>query len=142
MRKFLISALVCLIILTTSVNALASYNSEIDVEAEIVFLQSMDDGTVIFDKNADMLTAPASLAKIVTASIVLENAQNLDEIVEVPNYAIRLLDGTNSSTAGLLPGEQMSVRNLLTACLWQAPTTRRMCLPTTSAPTTSAPLCR
>lgn len=73
----------------------------------------MDDGTVIFDKNADMLTAPASLAKIVTASIVLENAQNLDEIVEVPNYAIRLLDGTNSSTAGLLPGEQMSVRNLL-----------------------------
>ena len=113
MRKFLISALVCLIILTTSVNALASYNSEIDVEAEIVFLQSMDDGTVIFDKNADMLTAPASLAKIVTASIVLENAQNLDEIVEVPNYAIRLLDGTNSSTAGLLPGEQMSVRNLL-----------------------------
>lgn len=113
MRKFLISALVCLIILTISVNALASYNSEIDVEAEIVFLQSMDDGTVIFDKNADMLTAPASLAKIVTASIVLENAQNLDEIVEVPNYAIRLLDGTNSSTAGLLPGEQMSVRNLL-----------------------------
>lgn len=113
MRKFLISALVCLIILTTSVNALASYNSEIDVEAEIVFLQSMDDGTVIFDKNADMLTAPASLAKIVTASIVLENAQNLDDIVEVPNYAIRLLDGTNSSTAGLLPGEQMSVRNLL-----------------------------
>lgn len=113
MRKFLISALVCLIILTTSVNALASYNSEIDVEAEIVFLQSMDDGTVIFDNNADMLTAPASLAKIVTASIVLENAQNLDEIVEVPNYAIRLLDGTNSSTAGLLPGEQMSVRNLL-----------------------------
>ena len=77
----------------------ASYNSEIDVEAGII---SSKHGRRhrYFDKNADMLTAPASLAKIVTASIVLENAQNLDEIVEVPNYAIRLLDGTNSPQRG------------------------------------------
>lgn len=91
----------------------ASYNSSIDVEAKIVLLVSMDDGTVIFDKNADMRNAPASLTKIVTAILTLRHCADLEEEIEVPNYAIRLLDGTNSSNVGLLPGEKMSIKNLL-----------------------------
>ncbi|MGI6773744.1 MAG: D-alanyl-D-alanine carboxypeptidase [Clostridiales bacterium] len=114
MRKFVLSILTAALILISIVpTALASYNSEIDVEAEVVYIQSTDDGTVIFDKNADMPTAPASLAKIVVATLVLEKVQNLDEVIEIPAYTIRLLDGTNSSNVGLVPGEQMSIRNLL-----------------------------
>ncbi len=40
--------------------AAASYNDEIDLDAEIALLVSLDNGTVIFDKNAEKRTAPAS----------------------------------------------------------------------------------
>ncbi|MEG1846121.1 MAG: D-alanyl-D-alanine carboxypeptidase family protein [Oscillospiraceae bacterium] len=91
----------------------ASYNSELDAMADIVLLMSLDDGSIIFDKNADKITAPASLTKITTAILTLEHCKNLDEMVTVKKYCITELNGTGSSMAGLLPDEQISVRNLL-----------------------------
>lgn len=41
--------LICSLVLPAS----ASYNSSLDTSADIAFLVSLDDGTVIFDKNAD-----------------------------------------------------------------------------------------
>ena len=64
--------------------ASASYNSELDTSADIVLLLSLDDGSVIFDKNADKVTAPASLTKIITASLTIENCPDLDTTVTVP----------------------------------------------------------
>ena len=60
--------------------ASASYNSSLDTSAEIAFLVSLDDGTVIFDKNADKKAAPASLTKIVTAILTIENCADLDTV--------------------------------------------------------------
>lgn len=91
----------------------ASYNSALDTSADIVLLISLDNGTVIFDKNADKVTAPASLTKITTAILTIENCQNLDEVVTIKQSSINAISGTNSSTAGLLAGEEITVRNLL-----------------------------
>ena len=95
------------------VHSAASYNSELDTSANIVLLMSLDNGAVIFDKNADQKAAPASLTKITTAILVLENCKNLDEVITVKQSSIDAISGTNSSTAGLMPGEQISIRNLL-----------------------------
>lgn len=108
----LIFALACV----PPVPAGASYNQVLDKEkfySDIILLQSLDNGMVLFDKNADMRTAPASLTKIVVASIALEKCADLEAVVTVPAYAIRMLDGTDSSNAGLKPGENISVLNLL-----------------------------
>ncbi len=91
----------------------AAYNSELETSADIVLLLSLDDGTVIFDKNAEKVTAPASLTKITTAVLTIENCPDLDVTVTVPSYCITLLNGTGSSMAGLKAGEEVTVRELL-----------------------------
>lgn len=91
----------------------AAFNASLDTSADIVLLVSLDNGTVIFDKNADKVTAPASLTKITTAILVIENCTDLDEVITIKQSSINAISGTNSSTAGLLAGEEISIRNLL-----------------------------
>ncbi len=114
--KRIISFLICLILVFspfTIINSYADYNAELETKADIVLLFSLDDGTVIFSKNADKTTAPASLTKITTAILTIENCENLDTVITVPSYCITLLNGTGSSMAGLKAGEEVTVRQLL-----------------------------
>lgn len=93
--------------------AYANYNSELETEADIVLLFSLDDGTVIFDKNSDKKNALASLTKIITAIVVIENCDNLDKKIVVSEKCVSLLRGTKSAPAVLKAGEELSVRQLL-----------------------------
>ncbi|MCH5199128.1 MAG: D-alanyl-D-alanine carboxypeptidase [Oscillospiraceae bacterium] len=88
------------------------YEPETD-DADIVYMISLDNGTVICDVNSEKRASPASMTKIVTAILTIENCTDLEQVVTVPAYCIRLLDGTNSSTAGILVGEELTVRELL-----------------------------
>ena len=103
--------LVCLPLCT--VQSSASFNNSLETKADIVLLVSLDNGAVIFDKNADKVTAPASLTKITTAILTIENCADLDEVITIKQSSINAIAGTNSSTAGLKVGEEISIRNLL-----------------------------
>lgn len=96
-----------------SVESNAAFNNSLETSADIVLLVSLDNGAVIFDKNADKVSAPASLTKITTAILTIENCEDLDAIVTIQQSTINAISGTNSSTAGLKVGEEISVRNLL-----------------------------
>ncbi|MBE6828024.1 MAG: D-alanyl-D-alanine carboxypeptidase [Ruminococcaceae bacterium] len=114
--KRILSVLICLVLIVSpvfSVTGYASYNSEIETKANIVLLFSLDNGTVIFDKNANVVTAPASLTKITTAILAIEKCEDLDVTVTAPDYCISLLNGTGSSMAGIKAGEQLTLRQLL-----------------------------
>lgn len=115
MKKLICLILTILIIISSALtlSASANYNSELKTSADIVLLLSLDNGTVIFEKNADKVTAPASLTKITTAVLTIEKCPDLDKVITVPSYCITLLNGTGSSTAGLKAGEEISIRNLL-----------------------------
>ena len=118
--KRVVSLLICLVLVFspfTVINSYANYNSELDVKSDIVLLFSLDDGTVIFSKNADKQAAPASLTKITTAILTIEHCENLDEVITIPSYCITLLNGTGSSMAGLKAGEEITVRQLLCCML-------------------------
>lgn len=98
----------------TSVNA--AYNSiltDLEPRSGIILVQSMEDGTVIFDKNSHQRTSPASLTKIVTAILTLENCPDLSAMVTVPQSVLDSLANTGSSNAGLKAGEEISVLDLL-----------------------------
>lgn len=110
-------SLILLISTFAGVTASASYNDQVDFTANIVLLESLDSGAVIFDKNADLKTAPASLTKITTAMVVLENCDDLNAVVTAKQSIIRSLDGTDSSTAGIAVGEQLTVYQLLQCLL-------------------------
>ena len=75
MKKSLIFIFISAIILSTilSCPVSATYNSltdTLDLHSENYFLMSLDNGTVIFESNADKQLPPASLTKIVTAAVV------------------------------------------------------------------------
>ncbi|MBQ1313252.1 MAG: D-alanyl-D-alanine carboxypeptidase [Clostridia bacterium] len=99
--------------LTPVLPAHAAYNAEVEFESDIVYMESLDQGTVIFNKNADKKTPMASLTKITTAMVVLEKADDLQRVCTVTQDELDELAGTNSSTAGLVDGEQLTVEQLL-----------------------------
>ncbi|MBR5991223.1 MAG: D-alanyl-D-alanine carboxypeptidase, partial [Clostridia bacterium] len=100
-----------------AVPASAAYNSEIDFEAEVVYMENLDQNSVIFNKNSTKRVPMASLTKITTAMIVLDKCKDLDEEVVASESAIAALRGTNSSTAGTKAGEVLTVRELLNLLL-------------------------
>lgn len=93
--------------------ASALYNDQVKTETEIFYIESLDTGTVLFEQNSLKRSAPASLTKIVTAIVALENCPDLETVVTVKEESIRMLDGTGSSLAGLKPGEEITMKNLL-----------------------------
>lgn len=122
MKKCIIF-LVSLVLLASMIpfsTASAAYNdilTELEPRSGIILLQSLDvnetEDTIIFERNIHKRTPPASLTKIVTAILTLENCADLEEMVTVPPYVIESLKGTGSSNAGLKAGEEISVLDLL-----------------------------
>lgn len=118
MRKIL-SIFLVLITLASAVFCIpanAAYDTvmeELGLRSECLLLVSADNGEVIFEKNAGMQTAPASLTKIVTALVVLENCEDLATVVTVPKSCIDELSGTGSSMGNLKEGEEYTVYDLL-----------------------------
>lgn len=84
-----------------------------DYESEICLLVNADTDTVIYSKNADMVTAPASLTKVVTALVVLSKGDSFDTQILCTQEAVDSLLGTGSSIAGLLADEIVSLEMLL-----------------------------
>ena len=66
-------------------------------------------GRVLYSKDADLKLPMASLTKIITAIVVIENNEDLDEIVTIPKEAT----GIEGSTIYLKEGEHLTIRELL-----------------------------
>ena len=82
-----------------------------DISATSALVISQD-GTVYFERNADEAVKIASLTKIMTAIVALENA-SLDSTVEVSAEAAAV----GESSAGLLKGDSMTLEDALYALL-------------------------
>ncbi len=84
-----------------------------DYEPEIALLVNADTDTIIYSKNADRITAPASLTKIVTALVVLGECSDLQREIVCSYDAVHSIDGTGSSIAGLIAEEKTTLEMLL-----------------------------
>ena len=109
----LIIILMSLVIPASAQNYIESVEKEVaTLNCQVDLLISLDDGSVIVARNADKPVAPASLTKIMTALVVLENTPDLNSMMTVSQAAIDSIAGTGSSTSGLKAGEQMSIYNM------------------------------
>lgn len=82
------------------------------LSASGVILIDASNGHEIFSRNADIRRPMASLTKIMTALLILEE-HRMNELVTIAPIA----DNVGGSTVGLEAGEQFSVGNLLKALL-------------------------
>lgn len=113
---FLLTSIIFLSILTP-LTCYAEYNDSINLRADIACMICVDNDEAIFNKNYHKKSAPASLTKIMTALVALERCEDLQSPVVISQYAIDSLVGTDSSTAGLVPGEKVTMYDLLNCLL-------------------------
>ena len=99
-----------------SANAqIVDWPSDVSIEAEGGIVMDMDSGAVIYGKNMHEHYFPASITKVLTALIVLENC-DLNEVVTFSHNAVYNVE-YNSSNANLEEGDQLSAQDCLYALL-------------------------
>ena len=81
-----------------------------EVKAEAAILIEPSTGKVLFEKNADKKMYPASMTKLLTAIIALDNFSP-DDVILVGNEINEV--SLDSSKAGHVRGESITVRNLI-----------------------------
>lgn len=84
--------------------------------SQSAMLLDSDSGRLLYGKNIDAKLYPASLTKVMTAIIALENG-NLEDTVTVPYDAIASINYLEDSNMGLLSGEELSLDQLVSAML-------------------------
>lgn len=104
--------ILCLFMLFSIWNIVyAEEDSSLEVNANNVVLYNLNDDKVIFEKNSEERVSIASLTKIMTAIVAIENTDNLDEEVTITNEVFQGLE--EYAMAGLRVGYQVSYRDLL-----------------------------
>ncbi|MGN0244054.1 MAG: D-alanyl-D-alanine carboxypeptidase family protein [Lachnospiraceae bacterium] len=86
--------------------------------SESVLLMDAETGTILYEKQGEKKQYPASITKIMTTLLVLENC-TLDEMVTFSNNAIWSIDRA-SSNVGMQEDEEMSVRDCLYALMLES----------------------
>ena len=106
----------------TTVSADVSFSPDFEVYSEAALLINLDTGDVIYSKNADKQLVPASLTKIMTAVLLLE--QYADDITALSTTYVsggyEVFDDIylqNPSTADIQRGEKVSYKDLLYALM-------------------------
>lgn len=119
MKKVIIFLTVFVLIFTTAAPLAyaQNYQTSVTLNCDVDYLVCLDNDTVIMAKNENKKVPIASITKLTTALVVLQNCKNLSEVVTVSDLAIHSLDGTGSSLAGLQIDEQVTVLQLLNMLL-------------------------
>lgn len=97
-----------------SANA-AVYQPDVELYSKAYMLINLDDDSypVVAQKNQNEKMYPASLTKIVTAMVTLNNVKDLQQEVTVSENAFNILLGTGAQVAGLKIGDKATVEQLL-----------------------------
>jgi len=110
---------IILLFLFTNVNI--SYSSFIDTDAETAIIIDGDTGQILFEKNKDIKTYPASMTKIMTVLIIFEKLKNgtlqLDDKFTVSERAWKEREG---SSMFVEVGKEIRVEDLLRGIIIQS----------------------
>lgn len=109
--SFILAAL--MIVCSVPVFAEIADNTPFDVKADSAVLVDLATGTVLYSKNADLALPPASVTKIMTLLLFVEEVARgniaLDESISVSEYAASM----GGSQVYLEPGETMTAEEML-----------------------------
>ena len=89
----------------------ADWPSEVAMEADGGILMDADTGTILYGKNINEAYYPASITKLLTAQVVLDQCR-LDEVVEFSQNAVYNVE-QGSKSLSMDTGDRMSVKDCL-----------------------------
>lgn len=88
------------------------------IEAESAVVMDANTGAFLYSKNMEAKEYPASITKIMTALVAIENG-NLDKKLKCSRYAVYSIEEC-SSHCGLQPGEKITLRQALYALMLES----------------------
>lgn len=95
-----------------------TFTPNFTVSSEAAVLINLDKDIIVYEKNPTKKMYPASLVKIMTAIVVLDNVKDLDNTeFEAPLAVFDDLYGKNPSSVGYSRGEVITVRDLMYSML-------------------------
>lgn len=110
MRKGYIALLLCMVgIVSGSLHAEAKKKPSISAESAVVM--DVQSGTILYEKNMDKKQYPASITKVMTAMLAIENS-SLSETVTFSRKAVTNLE-SGASNIEIKPGEKLSMKDSL-----------------------------
>ncbi len=87
--------------------------NEEDINSKSAYLVEKDTGKVILDKNAHTIIYPASMTKIMTGILAIENISDLNEYIIMSDDIINFMTSEGASTTGIIGGEEVKVIDLI-----------------------------
>jgi D-alanyl-D-alanine carboxypeptidase len=86
---------------------------DLPIRAQAAYLVDLDTRVVLWQRDPDASRAPASMTKLITAMVAVDDVGSLDRVVVVPKEATQV----EPSVMGLSAGERVTVRQLLAGLL-------------------------
>ena len=93
------------------------YDFPSDIYSRYAILIDAQDGTVYAEKGADTRAFPASVTKIMTVLVALENISDPDAKTEISQELLNRLAEKNAAVAGFRAGESVTARDMVYAAL-------------------------
>ncbi len=84
-----------------------------EIKSDFVYMVDMDTGQVMIDKGSEDQIYPASMTKMMTLLVAIENAPALDSTMTLGPEVFAGLAEAHASVAGFKQGETVSVKDLL-----------------------------
>ena len=119
--SYIITSLIMVFSMAT-ITAFAKPDWPIDtgIQSEAGIVMDMDSGAVLFAQNIHEQKIPASITKLLTALVVIENTNDLDAPVTFSHDAIYNVESGAGNKFNLEEGDVLSVRQCLYAMLLQS----------------------
>lgn len=110
MRRKIIFLILSLVMFIPSIKA-------IEIKSKNAILYNLNSDEVIFEKNSEEVIKIASLTKIMTVIVAIENINDLNEKVIITNDMLKGLKEANASVIGFKVGDTITYLDLLYATL-------------------------
>ena len=112
------AAMLLTFVLPVKSEAAITFTPNFTVASEAAVLINMDKDVIVYEKNPTKKMYPASLTKIMTAIVVLDHVQDLDNTrYEAPLVVFDDLYGQNASAVGYSRGEVITASDLMYSML-------------------------
>lgn len=112
--KRIIGVFLLIMLLGSNMTAAMASDELSNLQTQAIILIDQNTGEVLYEKNAHQKMSPASTVKLLTALVALDYAGPDDEVT-IGNEVLQV--PLDASKAGHVPGDQLTMKELLTALL-------------------------
>lgn len=117
MKRIFILFVLIITLFCFTVNAEGILDDGKNIYSDHVYMVNLDTGKVVYEYEADAVTYPASLTKIMTCILAIENCESLDETVVIPSGIFDDIYADGGVHMSLKTGEEISVGDLIRATM-------------------------